>query len=107
MTITFHLDGQEFTALNGGPEFSFTPAVSFFVNCQTDQEIDALWNKLCERGSVLMELEKYPFSEKFGWAADKFGVSWQLYLARVPQRIAPFLLFVGRQHGKSEEAVRF
>src|SRR5512146_7812 len=53
MTISFQLAGLEFTALNGGPEFSFTPAVSFFVYCQTEEEIDALWKKLCEGGNVM------------------------------------------------------
>jgi predicted 3-demethylubiquinone-9 3-methyltransferase (glyoxalase superfamily) len=105
MTVTFQLDGQEFTALNGGPEFTFSPAISFFVNCATEEEIDRLFKKLSEGGQVLMELDKYPFSDKFAWIADKFGVSWQLNLASHTQKITPFLTFVGEQHGKAEEAV--
>ncbi len=107
MTASFQLAGQEFTALNGGPEFEFTPAVSFFVYCQTPEEINELWVKLSEGGTVLMELDTYPFSEKFGWLADKFGVSWQLNLNGLPQKIVPYLLFVGEQHGKAEQAVNF
>jgi predicted 3-demethylubiquinone-9 3-methyltransferase (glyoxalase superfamily) len=107
MVETFQLAGQEFTALNGGPEYNFTPAISFFVLCETPSEIDALWEKLSEGGSVLMELDKYPFSEKFGWVADQYGVSWQLSLAGTRQSIDPFLMFVGEQHGKAQEAIKF
>jgi predicted 3-demethylubiquinone-9 3-methyltransferase (glyoxalase superfamily) len=68
MTATFELDGQQFTALNGGPAFSFTEAISFFVNCETQAEVDELWDKLCEGGSP----------SQCGWLKDKFGVSWQI-----------------------------
>ena len=105
--ITFQLAGQEFMALNGGPEFQFTPAVSFFVDCQTQDEVSALWEQLSKDGTVLMDLDHYPFSEKFGWVNDRFGVSWQLNFAGIPQKIAPCLLFVGDQNGKAEEAMRF
>lgn len=107
MTLSFQIEGQEFVALNGGPQFKFTPAISFFVNCETEEEIDQVWGKLIEGGEILMPLQKYPFSEKFGWLNDKFGVSWQLNLASSPQKIDPCLLFVGEQHGKAEEAMNF
>ncbi len=107
ITATFQLAGLELMALNGGPEFSFTPAISFFVYCQTPEEIDALWKQLSVGGNVMMELDQYPFSEKFGWVADRYGVSWQLTLARLPQKITPFLMFVGIQNGKAEEAIHF
>jgi|SRR4051812_4419821 len=68
MSATFQLEGQEFMALNGGPMFTFTPAISFFVNCQTQEEVDALWNKLSEGGE----------KNRCGWLRDKFGVSWQI-----------------------------
>jgi predicted 3-demethylubiquinone-9 3-methyltransferase (glyoxalase superfamily) len=105
MTVAFELEGQKFTGLNGGPHFKFTPAVSFYVACETAQEVDALWEKLSEGGSVLMELASYPFSERFGWIADKYGLSWQLNLASFPQKITPCLMFVGEQNGKAEEAM--
>lgn len=107
MSVIFQLERQEFYALNGGPQFTFSPAVSFFFNCETQEEINDLWNKLSESGTILMELEKYPFSEKFGWVEDKFGVSWQLNLASRRQKITPFLTFVGKQSGKAEEAINF
>ncbi|HVP19655.1 MAG TPA: VOC family protein [Spirochaetia bacterium] len=107
MTLSFQLDGMTFMALNGGPQFTFTPAVSFFVTCRTEQEIDALWKKLSKGGKVLMELQKYPFSEKFGWTGDKYGLTWQLHLTGGPARITPFFLFVGKQHGKAEEAMKY
>ena len=68
MTATFELEGQEFIALNGGPEFKFTEAISFFVNCETQAEVDELWEKLSAGG------EKGPC----GWLKDKYGVSWQI-----------------------------
>ena len=107
LTGSFKLAGLELMALNGGPVFTFTPATSFFVLCQTEPEIDGLWKKLSEGGTVLMELSKYPFSEKFGWVEDKYKVSWQLNLASIPQMVTPFLMFVGEQAGKADEAVRF
>lgn len=68
MSATFVLDGQEFFALNGGPAFTFTPAISFFVNCETQAEVDELWEKLSAGGST----------QRCGWLQDKFGVSWQI-----------------------------
>jgi predicted 3-demethylubiquinone-9 3-methyltransferase (glyoxalase superfamily) len=68
MSATFQLDGQEFFALNGGPQFTFSPAISFFVNCQTQQEVDELWEKLSEGGEKL----------RCGWLKDKYGLSWQV-----------------------------
>jgi predicted 3-demethylubiquinone-9 3-methyltransferase (glyoxalase superfamily) len=107
ITETFELAGLQFMALNGGPEFSFTPATSFFVYCETEEEIDTLWQQLSQGGTALMELGPYPFSEKFGWVMDRFGLSWQLNLVRQAQKVFPFLLFVGDQHGRVEEAIRF
>jgi predicted 3-demethylubiquinone-9 3-methyltransferase (glyoxalase superfamily) len=107
MTMTFQLAGLDFMALNGGPVFSFTPAVSFFVACRTEQEVDALWKGLSDGGKMLMQLQKYPFSEKFGWISDRYGLSWQLTLASQPTKIAPFFMFVGKQHGKTEEALKY
>jgi len=107
MSVTFRLEGQNFYALNGGPEFSFTPATSFYVNCKTSNEINALWKNLSQGGTVLMELAKYPFSEKYGWIQDKFGVSWQLILSNDIQKIAPFLMFAGKHQGQTEQAINF
>lgn len=107
MSATIMLNGQEFIVFNGGPMFSFSPATSFFVTCETEEEIDRLWGKLFEGGKALMALDKYPFSEKYGWLEDKFGINWQLMLADSSQKISTSFLFVGNQHGKAEEAIHF
>lgn len=78
----FSLNGQEFMAMDSNREhpFTFTPSISLFVQCETEEEIKGLFKKLSDGGEVLMPLDDYPFSEKFGWVEDKFGVSWQLNL---------------------------
>jgi predicted 3-demethylubiquinone-9 3-methyltransferase (glyoxalase superfamily) len=68
MSATFQLEGQEFYALNGGPQFTFSAAISFFVNCKTQQEVDRLWEKLSEGGE----------KQRCGWLKDKYGLSWQI-----------------------------
>ena len=81
---TFTLNGQEFMVIDspGKHGFTFTPSISLYVKCETKEEIDTLFKKLSEGGTELMPLEKYPFSERFGWVNDKYGVSWQLTLAK-------------------------
>jgi predicted 3-demethylubiquinone-9 3-methyltransferase (glyoxalase superfamily) len=78
----FTLNGQEFMCIdsNAPHEFGFTPSMSLYVRCDTEDEIDTVFAKLSQGGHVLMPLDAYPFSAKFGWVADKFGVSWQLNL---------------------------
>jgi len=107
MTISFLIEGQEFTAINGGPAFKINPSISLFVSCDTTEEVDRLWSKLSVGGEALMELNKYPFSEKYGWVIDKYGVSWQLIVPGRIQKIAPCLLFTGEQYKKAEEAINF
>lgn len=109
MTVEFELAGYRFTGLNGGPQFTFTPAISFWVQCETATEVDVLWAQLSEGGNVFMPLDKYDWSEKYGWVQDKFGLTWQISLGKladVGQPITPFLMYVGPQHGRAEEAVR-
>ncbi|EPG50165.1 VOC family protein [Leptospira kirschneri] len=107
MSATFAISGKEILSFNGGPHFKFTPAISFFLSCQTSKEVEKIWASLSQEGIVLMELQEYPFSEKFGWLQDKFGVSWQVHLSKEGNDLVPFLMFVGKQHGKAEEAIRF
>lgn len=107
VVVLFELAGKKFMGLNGGPQFKFTQSVSMFVFCETEQEMDTLWNKLKEQGTVMMPLEKYPFAEKFGWTTDRFGLSWQLFFSGTKQEIKPCLLFVGDQFGRAEEAMNF
>ena len=77
LTVAFELDGKRFTALNGGPQFSFSEAVSFVIHCQDQAEIDYYWNALCIQGEG-----------QCGWAKDKFGLSWQIVPAELPELIA-------------------
>lgn len=107
MAASFTLNGQEFMVLNGGPVFQFNPSISFFVNCETEQQTDELWNKFLDGGTVLMEFKAYPFSKKYGWIHDKFGLSWQLNFTETPQNIAPCMMFTGKQAGHSEEAMKY
>jgi predicted 3-demethylubiquinone-9 3-methyltransferase (glyoxalase superfamily) len=109
MTVPFEIMGQNFIALNGGPLFKLNPSISFFVNCKSENEVQTLWDKLSDGGKVLMELAAYPFSEKYGWIEDKYGVSWQLIKPQgeIVQRIVPSLLFVQNVCGKAEEAINF
>jgi predicted 3-demethylubiquinone-9 3-methyltransferase (glyoxalase superfamily) len=75
LTVSFELDGLRFTALNGGPAYQFTPAISFAVRCDTQQEIDDYWSKLTAGGKEI----------QCGWLVDKFGLSWQIVPARLPE----------------------
>src|ERR1700681_742596 len=108
--LTIELLGQEFRLINAGPLFKFTPAVSFLVACETKKEVDALWNELSKGGSALVELGDYPFSERYGWTQDRYGLSWQVMFVsnrKIEQRITPTLMFVGQQCGRAEEALNF
>lgn len=110
MVVTFASSGQKFMCLNGGPQFQMNPSASFFVVCETEAEIDAAWDILSEEGSILMALDKYEWSEKYGWVQDKLGVSWQLSfgkMAEVGQKFTPTLMFTENVHGKAEEAINF
>jgi predicted 3-demethylubiquinone-9 3-methyltransferase (glyoxalase superfamily) len=108
--VNFELLGLEFQAIGAGPLFKFNPAVSFHVTCKTKEEVDAYWEKLSPDGQVLMELGAYPFSERYGWLQDKYGLSWQIIYSSGPnvkQAITPAIMFVGGVCGKAEEAVNF
>ena len=107
MTMAFQIEGKDFVAINGGPVFQINPNISFFVNCESVLEIDRLWKKLSVDGTLMMELDNYPFAEKYGWIQDKFGVSWQLILPEREQKITPCFMFTGDQHKKAEEAIHF
>ncbi len=108
--LTIELMGQDFMLISAGPFFKFTPAISFLVVLSTKEEVDEAWSKLAVGGSALMELGAYPFSERYGWIKDKYGLSWQLIYnpdPKIKQRIAPTLMFVGNVSGKAEEAIKF
>jgi predicted 3-demethylubiquinone-9 3-methyltransferase (glyoxalase superfamily) len=108
--VTIELLGQEFMLISAGPLFKFNPSVSFLIACKTKGEVDALWEKLSEGGTALMELGEYPFSEEYGWVQDRYGLSWQVMFTgdrKINQRITTTLMFVGDVCGKAEEAINF
>jgi predicted 3-demethylubiquinone-9 3-methyltransferase (glyoxalase superfamily) len=106
--VNFESASQKFMCINGGPAFSLNPSISIYVVMDTEQEVDESWNKLMEGGMAMMPLDKYPWSEKYGWVQDKFGVTWQLSYGKledVGQKFTPVLMFVNDQHGRAEEAI--
>ena len=84
---TFTLNGQEFMCIDSNAQhaFTFTPSISLYVRCKTEEEIDRVYTALSKNGQILMPLDRYPFSQKFVWLSDKFGVSWQLSLESGPE----------------------
>jgi predicted 3-demethylubiquinone-9 3-methyltransferase (glyoxalase superfamily) len=110
MVVNFELYGQKFMGLNGGPMFKTNPSVSFLIICEEDDEIETLWKALSEDGMVMMPLDKYDWSERYGFVQDKFGLAWQIMKGKysdVNQKITPTLLFVGNSYGKAEAAVKY
>lgn len=115
--VSFDLAGCSFMAISAGPYFKFNPAISFMLNfdpsrdAQAREHLDMLWEKLSEGGKALMPLDKYPFSERYGWIEDKYGVSWQLILSDPAGEERPFivpsLLYVTDTCDKAEEATNF
>lgn len=115
--LAFELWGQPFMSISAGPFFKINPSISFMVNFDPSQDpqaatrIDEIWNKLADGGKALMPIGEYPFSKRYGWIEDKFGVSWQLILtnpAGEPRpTIMPALLFTQAANGKTEEATNY
>jgi predicted 3-demethylubiquinone-9 3-methyltransferase (glyoxalase superfamily) len=122
--VSFTVWGQRFMAISAGPHFKFNPSVSFIVNidplffgrsssadAEAAKQIDEMWEKLCAGGTVLMPIGEYPFSKRYGWVQDKYGLSWQLILTQPDGEprppIIPSMLFVGDNCGKAEEAIDF
>ena len=108
--VSFELAGLPFMAISAGPLFKFNPSVSFHIKCSTIEEVDAIWEQLSPGGKVLMPLDTYPFSERYGWLEDKYGVSWQVIHSggsAAHQKFTPVLMFVGDVCGKAEEAINF
>ena len=108
--VDVELCGQDFTLLAAGPLFKFNPSISFLVSCETKAEVDGLWRSLSDGGTPMMELGAYPFSERYGWVQDRYGLSWQVMFAggrEIAQKITPVLMYTGKQAGHCEEAIRF
>ncbi len=109
-TVDFQLAGMRFSAISAGPYFTFNPALSLLVACGSAEEVDRLYYSLFQEGTELMPLGEYPFSKRYAWLQDKFGLSWQLMLVEniaEHQRIRPNILFAGEVCGRAEEAVDY
>jgi predicted 3-demethylubiquinone-9 3-methyltransferase (glyoxalase superfamily) len=110
MVVKFRVNDQSFMLLNGGAQFQLNPSISFSVICETDEEINTLFAKLSGNGKILMPLDKYPWSERYAFLQDKYGLAWQLIKGKysdVNQKITPCLLFVGNSFKKAEAAMKF
>ena len=109
MVVMADIDGCQLMMLNGGPMFKPNASISLFVVFDKEEELDKAWAKLSDGGQVFMALNKYPWSEKYGWIQDKFGIAWQLMLTKPEmkeQRVIPALMFTKSVAGKAEEAMQ-
>ena len=103
-----NVSGHNITLLDGGPMYKPNPSISFFYICEKEDELNKIWSALSKEGTVLMPLDKYPWSEKYGWINDKFGISWQIALGKISdvgQKITPCFMFTGKQYGRADEAI--
>lgn len=110
MVSTFELGGQQFMGLNGGPQFTPNPSISFYVTIESKDELNKVWNTLATDGKILMPLDHYPWNEQYGWLQDKYNISWQLSLGKpeeVGQAVVPMMMFCGSQQGQTENAIAF
>ena len=109
-TVDFRLANLKFSAINGGPYFTFNPSISLMVSCSSKEEVDMLYEKLSLNGTDLMPLGEYPFSKWYAWTQDKYGLSWQLMLVdnmEEHKKIRPTLLFGGDVCGKAQDAMEY
>ena len=109
LTVAFEAGGSSFTTLNGGPHFKPNGSISFFVEVETAGDVDRIAARLVEGGQTMMPVGEYPWSNRYGWVADRFGFNWQVMLPRTPvarPAIAPCLMFSDAQKGRAEEAMR-
>jgi predicted 3-demethylubiquinone-9 3-methyltransferase (glyoxalase superfamily) len=110
LVVNFKLGGKHIMGLNGGPMFKFNPSISLFVYCKSIEETNLVWDKLFDGGKELIPIDKYPWSERYGWLEDKFGFTWQISVADYEDaklKITPAMLFTGDQFGRAEEAIYF
>jgi predicted 3-demethylubiquinone-9 3-methyltransferase (glyoxalase superfamily) len=117
LTVDFDLGDLHFTAINAGPEFKFNQSISFMVNfdpsrdVQAREHLDELWGKLIDGGEALTPLGEYPFSKRYGWVKDRYGLTWQLILTNPEGEPRPFiipsLMFAGKNTNHAEEAINF
>ena len=108
-SVTFQLLGYSFMAISAGPMFTLNPSISFFLQIEPADEVDRLWNELIEGGQVMMPLDTYPWSERYGWLQDRYGLTWQISLGNKKdtggQFITPALMYTGETYGRAEDAI--
>ncbi len=108
LTVAFEIGESKFLGLNGGPMFKINPSISFFATCNSIEETDAKWAALSDGGLIMMPLDSYPWSERYGFCQDKYGVSWQVMKGDIGgQKIVTALMFTDKNAGESEEAMNF
>lgn len=107
VVLNIDLFGQKIMLLNGGPQFEKNASVSFMVMCETEEEVHRYWDQLADGGMVLMPLDAYPWSKKYGWVRDQFGVTWQIFLDEKQngQKIIPTMMFIHQNNGRAMEAM--
>lgn len=108
LVVTFELNGKKIMGLNGGPMFTINPSISLYVNCDSAEEVNRIWDLLIDGGSVYMPLNTYPWSECYGWLRDKFGMTWQIFSTGSHNgefSIATSLLFTNQRFGEGEAAL--
>lgn len=117
LTIEFQLGDLQFIAINADSTFKFTPAISFMVNFDPSRDekarehLDELWEKLIDGGEAMMPIDEYPFSKRYGWVKDRYGLTWQLILTNPDGEPRPFitpsLMFIGENNNHAEEAINY
>lgn len=108
LVVIFEIEGKKVMGLNGGPMFKINPSISLYVSCDSDSEIEKLWTGLSEGGFAMLPLDAYPWSPRYGWLVDKYGMTWQLTLGDLPvgrHKIIPSFLFVGHRFGDAQKAI--
>ena len=109
VVLNIELFGQKLMFLNAGPQFEKNASISFTILCKTEAEVQHYWNELIKSGTILVDLAEYPWSKKYGWVCDQFGVTWQIYLGEKlgDQNIIPTLMFNHQNNGQAEKAIEF
>jgi predicted 3-demethylubiquinone-9 3-methyltransferase (glyoxalase superfamily) len=110
VVTSFKLNGKQILGLNGGPMFQISPSISFVVNCDSVVEANRVWDALIDGGHAMMEIDNYPWSERYGWLIDKFNMTWQISSTGKGDgklRFLPCFLFTDKKFGKAGEAIKF
>lgn len=109
MVVNIEIEGQKLMFLSVGPQFRPNQTFSLMVICNSYDEIDNYYNRLSENGKVMMEIDAYPWSERYAWVEDQYGISWQLYFSseKIEQKFSPVMMFTGENAGKCREAIHF